>query len=103
MHLFQEGPDMRPMKFLLVALLGLASSVAMAQNNRNCGDLANPQAREECLKHKSGNDVDCSKLDNEQARKECRERKAGSDDKNIDCSKLDNDELRRKCRREKRD
>lgn len=95
---------MRVMKFLfLVAILGLASSVAMADDNRNCGDLDNPQAREACLKQKSGNDVDCSKLDNEQARKECRERKAGNDLKDVDCSKLDNDELRRKCRREKRD
>jgi hypothetical protein len=87
---------MRPSKLVLIVVFGLTGSFALA-DDKNCSDLANPQARQECLQHKYGNNVDCSKLASEQARKECVQYKGNS----VDCSKLATPELRRQCGKQK--
>jgi hypothetical protein len=87
---------MRLSKFVLMVILGMSGPFALA-DDKNCSDLANPQARQECLQHKYGKDVDCSKLGAEQARKECLQYKGN----NADCSKLATPELRRQCGKQK--
>ena len=90
------------MKFasvLPMLTLCVVSSVAMAQD-KNCGDIANPQARQECFQHKYGKEVDCSKLTNLSARKECADYKHDNATA-VDCSKLATEELRRQCVRQK--
>jgi hypothetical protein len=87
---------MRLSKLMLVVVLSVAGPFALA-DDKNCSDVANPQARQECLQHKYGNDVDCSRLATEQARKECVQYKGNS----VDCSKLATPELRRQCGKQK--
>jgi hypothetical protein len=88
---------MRLIRILPIVLLGLASSVAVAED-KNCSDLASPQARQECLQRRYSSNVDCSKLDNLQARKECLDYKQ---DHGVDCSKLSTPALRRQCAEKK--
>jgi hypothetical protein len=90
---------MRLMKLLPIVILTFATSFAVA--DKDCSDIDNDRARQECREHNS-KDVDCSKLGSDNAREECRERKYGSKGK-VDCSKLNNDQLRRECRQEKWD
>lgn len=84
---------MRVAKILPLLILCLASSLATAQE-KNCNDLANPQARQECMKHKSSANVDCSAISDPKARKECAQRKQ---ENSADCSKLATAELRQQC------
>src|SRR6478609_7743263 len=67
--------------------------VAIAQE-KNCSDITNPQARQECMKHKSSANVDCSAISDSQARRECAQRKQQN---SADCSKLATPELRQQC------
>ena len=90
---------MRFINALPTVILVLASSVAIAED-KNCADLANPQARQECMQHKYGDDTDCSKFTNQQARKECLEHKQ-SNGNGVDCGKLANAEQRRECVKQK--
>ena len=50
---------MRLTKMLTIVILGLTSSLAMAEEV-DCSKLANPQARQQCVKQKSGAEVDCT-------------------------------------------
>jgi hypothetical protein len=84
---------MRLTNILSIAILALTSSLAMAEDV-NCSDLANPQARRECMKKETGTEVDCTKVADPQARKECAEN-------NAECSKLATPEARQKCVEEK--
>jgi hypothetical protein len=84
---------MRLTNILPIAILALTTSLAIAEDV-NCSDLANPQARRECMKKQSGAEVDCTKIADPEARKEC----AGN---SADCSKLATPEARRKCAEEK--
>jgi hypothetical protein len=84
---------MQVVKMLPLLTLCLVSSLATAQG-KNCSELSNPQARQECLKRQSGADVDCSKISDSQARRECAQRKQ---DNGADCSKLSTPDLRRQC------
>ena len=88
---------MRVVKLLPLLILCLASSLGTAQE-RNCSELTNPQARQECAKHKSGAEVDCSSIADAQARRECAERKQQN---GADCSKLATADLRQQCARQK--
>ncbi len=88
---------MRVVKILPLLTLCLASSLVIAQE-KNCSDLTNPQARQECMKHKSSAEVDCSNVADSQARKECAQRKQQN---GADCSKLASAELRQQCARQK--
>lgn len=90
---------MRLMKILPIVVLGLTSSLAMAQDV-NCGSIANPEARQECMQRKYGADVDCSKLAEPQACQECLEHKHDNGNA-VDCSTLATEELRRQCVRQK--
>ena len=91
---------MRTVKLLSIVILSFATSLVAAKN-KDCGDIDNDRARQECRQQKSA-DGDCSKLDSDSARKQCRERKYGSSG-HVNCSKFDNDQLRRECREEKWD
>jgi hypothetical protein len=83
---YKETNVMRLMKLLPIAILSLASSLAVAKDKDKFDD------------------VNCGNLDNDKLRKECRQRKYGSNDgKKVDCSKLNNDKLRKECRQEKWD
>jgi hypothetical protein len=84
---------MRVVKILPLLTLCLASSLATAQE-KNCSDLTNPQARQECMKRKSSANADCSAISDSQARKECAQRKQQN---SADCSKLATAELRQQC------
>ena len=88
---------MRVVRTLPLLTLCVASSLVVAQE-RNCSELTNPEARQECLKRKSTAEVDCSKIDDRQARRECAQRK---EQNSADCSKLATDELRQQCVRQK--
>ena len=82
---YKEFYIMRLMKLLPIVILCLASSMAVAKDDKNKFD-----------------GVNCGKLDNDKVRKECRQQKYGSNDgKKVDCSKLDNDKRRSECREEK--
>lgn|GEM_PF-1666885 len=88
---------MQVSKLLPLLTLFLASSLATAED-RNCSDLNNRQARQECAKQKSVRDVDCSSIDDSDARRECAQRKHRN---GVDCSKLDDADSRRECARQK--
>jgi|KBSMisStandDraft_5_1062788.scaffolds.fasta_scaffold195001_2 hypothetical protein len=90
-----DTPIMRIVKILSLLTLCLASTLATAQEkNKNCRELTNPQARQECLKRTSSADVDCSGISDSRARKECAQRKQ---ENSPDCSKLATAELRQQC------
>lgn len=88
---------MRLVKILPLLTACVASSIAIAQQ-RNCSELTNPQARQECLKNKPSGNVDCSTLSDSQARKECAERKQQN---GVDCSKLATADARQQCLKQK--
>jgi hypothetical protein len=88
---------MKVVTILSSLTLCLASSLVVA-DDRNCGDLADADARQECMKRRSNGDVDCSKIDDRQARRECAQRK---EQKGADCSELSTPELRQECARRK--
>lgn len=90
---------MRVVKALSLLTLCLASSMAIA-DDRNCGDLSDANARQECMKRRANADVDCSKLDDREARRECAQRKQAN---GADCGKLDSAEARQECMRRKAD
>jgi hypothetical protein len=91
---------MRLIKAVPIAILSFACSFAFAKD-KDCSDIDNDRARQECLQHKS-DDVNCNNLNSDNARKQCREAKYGSSG-HVDCSKFDSDKLRRECREEKWD
>lgn len=66
---------MRLAKMLTFVILGLASSLAMAEEV-DCSKLASPQARQQCVQHKQQNSPDCSKLASPEARQACVQQKA---------------------------
>jgi hypothetical protein len=84
---------MRVARILLLLALCLSASLAVA-DEKNCSDLGNAQARQECMKRKAGNDVDCSNVNDAQARRDCAQRKQ---ENGADCSKLATAELRQQC------
>ena len=88
---------MKVVKILSSLTLCLVSSLALA-DDRNCSDLPNADARQECMKRRSNSDVDCSKIDDRQARRECAQRK---EQKGGDCSELGTPELRQECAKRK--
>ena len=88
---------MRVVKTLPLLTLCLAGSLAIAQD-RNCSDLTNPQARQECMQRKAGADVDCTNVADAQARRECAKRKQ---ENSADCSKLATAEMRQQCMNQK--
>ena len=88
---------MKVSKLLPLLTLCLVSSLATA-DDRNCSDLKNRQARQECAKQKSVNEADCSKIESSDARRECVQRKQQD---SVDCSKLDTADLRARCARQK--
>jgi hypothetical protein len=88
---------MRIVKILPLFTLCLVSSLAIAQE-KNCSQLTNPQARQECMKHKTSAEADCGAIADAQARKECAQRKQQN---TADCSKLATAELRQQCARQK--
>jgi hypothetical protein len=88
---------MKVVKILSLLTLCLTSSLVLA-DDRNCSDLANADARQECMKRRSDADVDCSKIDDRQARRECAQRK---EHKSSDCSELGTPELRQECAKRK--
>ena len=88
---------MRLTEVLTIVFLGLAGSFAIA-DEVDCSKLASPQARQQCVKQKSGAEVDCSKLADPQAKKECVEHKQQS---SPDCSKLATPEARQACIQQK--
>jgi hypothetical protein len=88
---------MRFMNTLPLLTLCLAGSMVMAQD-RNCSDLSDPQARQECLKRKTSAEADCSNVADAQARRECAQHKQQN---SADCSKLATAELRQRCARQK--
>jgi hypothetical protein len=88
-----EFQIMRIAKILPLLALCAISTLVTAQE-KNCSDLTNPQARQECVKHKSSANVDCSAISDTQARRECAQRKQQN---TADCSKLATPELRQQC------
>ena len=88
---------MRVVKLFPLLTLCLASSLAVAQE-RNCSDLDNRQARQECLKRQANADVDCSRIEDSQARRDCAQRKPQN---GADCSKLATPEMREQCLEQK--
>ena len=84
---------MRIVKIFPLLTLCLVSSLATAEE-KNCSELTNPQARQECLKRTSSADVDCSSISDSGARRECAQRKQQN---GADCSKLATAELRQQC------
>jgi hypothetical protein len=90
---------MRVVKLLPSLALLLISSLAIA-DDKNCSDLSDRQARQECMKRSAGADVDCSTINEPQARRECAERKQQN---SADCSKLETAEMRQRCMRQKAD
>lgn len=88
---------MKVVRILSLLTLCLASSLVLA-DDRNCSDLTNAEARQECMKRRSNTDVDCSKIDDRQARRECAQRK---EQKGADCSELGTPELRQECAKRK--
>jgi hypothetical protein len=88
---------MRVVRILSLLTLCLASSLVIA-DEKNCSDISNADARQECMKRRSNSDVDCSKIDDRDARRECAQRKEG---KGADCSELGTPELRRECAKRK--
>jgi hypothetical protein len=88
---------MRVAKLFPLLTLCLASSLAIAQE-RNCSELDNAEARQECMQRKANSDVDCSKIDDSRARRECAQRKQQN---GADCSKLATAEMRQQCLNQK--
>ena len=88
---------MRLTKMLTIVVLGLTTSLAMAQDV-DCSKLASPQARQKCIKEKSGAEVDCTKIADPQAKRDCVEHKQQN---SADCSKLATPEARQKCVQQK--
>ena len=88
---------MRLTQTLTIVILGLASSLAMA-DEVDCSKLASPHARQQCMKQKSGAEVDCTKVADPQAKKECVEHKQQN---SPDCSKLATPEARQACVQQK--
>jgi hypothetical protein len=88
---------MRVVKLLPSVALFLISSLAIA-DEKNCSDVSDRQARQECMKRSASADVDCSSVNDPQARRECAERKQQN---TADCSKLETAELRQRCMRQK--
>ncbi len=88
---------MRLTQMLTIVIMGLTSSLAIAQDV-DCSKLASPQARQQCIKQKSGAEVDCSKIADPQAKKECVEHKHQN---SPDCSKLSTPEARQNCVQQK--
>jgi len=88
---------MRVVRILPLLTLCLAGSLAMP-DEKNCSDLANAQARQECMQHKASGDVDCSSISGAEARKECAQRKQQN---SADCSKLATPEARQQCAKQK--
>ena len=88
---------MRLTRILAIVILGLTSSLAMAEEV-DCSRLANPQARQQCVKQKSGAEVDCTKIADPQAKKECAQHKQQN---SPDCSKLATPEARQACVQQK--
>jgi hypothetical protein len=88
---------MRVVKLLPLFALCLAGSLATAEE-RNCSELDNRQARQECLKRQANVDVDCSTIDDSRARRECAQRKQ---ENGADCSKLATAEMRQQCLNQK--
>ena len=66
---------MRLTTMLPIVILGLSSSLAMAEEV-DCSKLASPHARQQCMKQKSGAEVDCTKLATPEARQACVQQKA---------------------------
>ena len=88
---------MRIAKILPLLTLCLAIPFATA-DDKNCSELTNPEARQECLKRTAGADVDCSAISDSRARRECAQRKQ---ENSADCSKLSTAELRQRCLNQK--
>lgn len=88
---------MRLKTILAIAILGLANTPAMTQDV-DCSKLASPQARQQCVKQKSGAEVDCTKIADPQARRDCAVHKQQN---SPDCSKLATPEARQRCAQEK--
>ena len=89
---------MRVVKIVLPLLtLCLASSLAQA-DEKNCSDISNRQARQECMKRQSNVEADCSAISDAQARKECAQHKQQN---SADCSKLATAEAREQCMKQK--
>ena len=88
---------MRLTTMLSIVILGLASSLAMAEEV-DCSKLASPQARQQCVKQKSGAEVDCTNVADPQAKKECAQHKQQN---SPDCSKLASPEARQACVQQK--
>ena len=88
---------MRLTKILAIVILGLTSSLAMAEEV-DCSKLASPQARQQCVKQKSGAEVDCTNVADPQAKKECAQHKQQN---SPDCSKLATPEARQACVQQK--
>ena len=66
---------MRLITMLPIVILGLTSSLAMAEEV-DCSRLASPHARQQCLKQKSGAEVHCTKLATPEAPQACVQQKA---------------------------
>jgi hypothetical protein len=88
---------MQVAKWIPLITLCLAGSFAVA-DDKNCSDLNNPQARQECNKRKAVSEANCSSINDSKARRECAERKQ---DNSVDCSKLGSQEARKECARKK--
>jgi hypothetical protein len=95
---YRRHKIMRALKTVLPLLtLCLASSFAQA-DEKNCSDVSNRQARQECMKRQSNAEADCSAISDAQARQECAQRKQQN---GADCSKLETAEAREQCARRK--
>ena len=88
---------MRLTKMLTIVILGLASSLALAEAV-DCSKLASPQARQQSAKRKTGAEVDCTNFADPQAKKECVQHKQQN---SPDCSKLATPEARQACVQQK--
>jgi hypothetical protein len=90
---------MRVVKILPLLTLCLVSSLALA-DEKDCSDLSNSDARQECMKRRASADVDCSKIDDADARRDCAQRKQQN---GADCSRLGSSDARQECVNRKRE
>ena len=67
---------MQVARMIPILTLCLTGSFAAAKDV-NCSAISDPQARQECAKHKTANNADCSAISDPQARKECAEAQTG--------------------------
>ncbi len=85
---------------LLIPLVFFTLSSGAFAANRDCNDIRNDRARENCFEHNRNNNdsnkANCNELSNQKARDRCWDRQRDNNN-NRNCNDLKNDRARERC------